>query len=592
MNTNNPESAPTRCDLLVIGSGAGGLSAAVTAAHLGLKVIVIEKEPLFGGTTAWSGGWMWVPRNPLAVAAGIVEDIEGPRTYLRHEIGDHYDEQKVESFLAYGPTMVDFFQKNTAMRFVDGNAVPDFHGDSPGAAEGGRSVCAAPYDGRELGGNIARLRPPLDLISLWGMGIASGADVRHFLNAMRSWRSFTHVTRRVTRHLKDRVLRGHGMQLVNGNALVARLAKSAFDKGVEVRTSTAAQRLIVEAGRVLGAVVASPTGPIEIRAARGVVLACGGFPHDEHRKSRLMTHAPTGKEHWSAAPPCNTGDGLRLGEQAGGVLDTSIASSGAWSPVSLVTRRDGSVGAFPHLLERAKPGVIAVTRNGKRFTNEADSYYDVIDALLKAVPQGQPIEAWLICDRHFIRHYGLGAAKPAPMPLWPHVTSGYLKTGSSIEELAKACDVNAAALASTIERVNADARLGVDTEFHRGETQYNRVQGDAAVQPNPCVAPIEHGPFYAVKLQPGSLGTFTGLATDASCRVLDGSGHVIDGLYANGNDMSPVMGGRYPAGGITLGPAMTFGYILAHHAAGRALPIPQPAATTTTPASTETTHAA
>lgn len=225
------------CDLLVVGSGAGGLSAAVTAAALGLTVIVVEKAPVYGGTTAWSGGWMWIPRNPLAVAAGIREDIEGPRTYLRHELGDHYDAARVDAFLEQGPRMVEFFQSQTSLAFIDGNAIPDFHGASPGALEGGRSVCAAPFDARELGPRLAALRRPLDLMSPWGMGIATGADLRHFLNATRSWRSFIHVSRRVARHFVDLALHGRGMRLVTGNALVARLAKSAFDLGVELRVS-------------------------------------------------------------------------------------------------------------------------------------------------------------------------------------------------------------------------------------------------------------------------------------------------------------------------------------------------------------------
>ena len=212
------EVPPARCDVLVVGSGAGGLSAAVTAASLGLNVIVVEKEAVFGGTTAWSGGWLWIPRNPLAVAAGIVEDAEAPRTYLRHELGPHYDETRVEAFLEQGPRMIDFFQRETAVMFIDGNAIPDFHGASPGAREGGRSVCAAPFDARELGPRFAQLRPPLDLISPWGMGIASGTELRHFLNAMRNWRSFAYVTRRVVWHMVDLVVHRRGMKLVNGNA--------------------------------------------------------------------------------------------------------------------------------------------------------------------------------------------------------------------------------------------------------------------------------------------------------------------------------------------------------------------------------------
>jgi succinate dehydrogenase/fumarate reductase flavoprotein subunit len=562
-----PVTTQLSCDLLVAGSGAGGLSAAVTAAALGLKVIVVEKEAVYGGTTAWSGGWLWIPRNPLAVAAGIRDDMESARTYLRHELGERYDAALLDAFLEQGPRMVSFFQSRTSVAFIDGNAVPDFHGRSPGALQGGRSVCAAPFDARQLGPRLAELRPPLDIMSLWGMGIAAGAELRHFLNAMHSWKSFRYVARRVTSHWRDLVLHRRAMRLVAGNALVARLAKSAFDLGVELRLNSPVQRLLRQDGRISGAVIASPAGPIEILARRGVVLACGGFPHDVARRRELFPHAPTGQEHWSAAPPGNTGDGLRLGETVGGTVDASLPAAAGWAPVSQVPRRDGSTGHFPHLIERGKPGVIAVTRRGRRFVNEADSYYDFMAGLFAAVPAGEAVEAWLVCDHRFIRHYGLGHAKPAPMPLGPSLRAGYLERGRSIEALALACGIDAGALRATIDEYNRHAREGRDPLFGRGDTPYNRVQGDAAHGPNPCVAPIEHGPYYAVRIVPGSLGTFAGLRTDGSARVLDAQGAPLAGLYACGNDMNSVMGGRYPSGGITLGPAMTFGYIAAHHAA-------------------------
>jgi len=562
--------APVDCDVLVIGSGAGGLSAAVSASSLGLKVIVVEKEAVYGGTTAWSGGWMWIPRNPLALAAGIHESAEAARDYLRHELGTSYDEARVEAFLDNGPRMVEFFQRETALAFIDGNAVPDFHGASPGARSGGRSVCAAPFDARQLCPRLAQLRPPLDLLSLWGMGIASGAELRHFLDAMRSWRSFAYVAKRLGRHLLDLLLHGRGMRLVNGNALVARLAKSAFDRGVELRVASPVRRLMQEGERVVGAVVDSGGRELAIRARRGVVLACGGFPHDIERKRQLFAHAPSGREHWSAAPPSNTGDGLRLGEAVGARVETGLPAAAGWAPVSLVPRRDGSTGAFPHLVERAKPGLIAVTRRGRRFVNEAGSYYDFMSALFGAVATGELIEAWLLCDHRFIRRYGLGHAKPAPMPLGPSLRSGYLKRGRSIDALARECGIDAEALAATVDNYNAAARQGRDPAFGRGETPYNRAGGDARQQPNPNVAPIEQGPYYAVRVVPGSLGTFAGLRTDASARVLDGRGQPIAGLYACGADMASVMGGRYPSGGITLGPAMTFGYIAGRHLAGAA----------------------
>jgi len=291
----------TEVDLLVIGSGAGGLSAAVTAAHLGQKVLVAEKDAQFGGTTAWSGGWMWIPRNPLARAAGIEEPLEEPLAYLQAELGPQFDEARARAFLTQGPRMVEFFQRETQLQFIDGNLIPDFHGNTPHAATGGRSVCAAPFDGRRLGARVQDLKPPLPETTLWGMGIASGAELRHFFNAMAKPASFWYVTKLVLRHWRDLLLHRRGMRLVNGNALVAALAASALERGVDIRTRSPAQRLIMKGGRVVGAVLHTPQGELEVRARCGVVLACGGFPHDPVRKQALLPHAPSGVEHWSAA---------------------------------------------------------------------------------------------------------------------------------------------------------------------------------------------------------------------------------------------------------------------------------------------------
>jgi len=567
------------CDLLVIGSGAGGLSAAVTAAHLGLKVIVAEKDPQFGGTTAWSGGWMWVPRNPLAVQAGMVEDIEKPLSYLRHELGEQFEEARARTFLDNGPRMVEFFRRRTALQFIDGNVIPDFHGHTPDAATGGRSICAAPFDGRRLGERLHDLKPPLLETTLWGMGIASGAELRHFLNAIHKPASFWYVMKKVLRHWCDLLVHRRGTQLVNGNALVAGLARSLLDQGGQILTSSPATRLLKDGGRVTGAVLHTPHGALHVQARRGVVLASGGFPHDAARKQQLLPHAPTGNEHWSAGNRSNTGDGLRLGESAGGQVASDLLQAAALAPVSLVPRMnpgmEGSTAHFPHLIERAKPGLIAVTARGERFANEADSYHDVMQALLAATPAGHKPEAWLLCDHAFIRYYGLGAVKPAPMPLTPWLGNGYLQRGDTLAELARACGIDAERLQATVQRYNAMALVGRDADFAKGESPYNRIQGDAINAsarglPNPCMGPIERGPFYAVKVVMGSLGTFAGLRTNPQGQVLDARGQAIAGLYANGNDMNSMMAGRYPSGGITLGPAMTFGFVAAHHMAGLA----------------------
>ena len=360
------------------------------------------------------------------------------------------------------------------------------------------------------------------------------------------------------------------MRLVNGNALVAGLAASAFEAGVEIRVNSPARRLLTADGKVTGAVVGSPDGDIEIRAARGVVLACGGFPHDVARKKALLPHAPTGREHWSAASRGNTGDGLRLGEGAGGVVSTDLVQAAALAPVSLVPRADGSVAHFPHLIERAKPGLIAVTAAGRRFTNEADSYYDFMRDLIEATPKGQPVAGLAGLRPRFHPPLRAGRRQARADAAGRHAQQRLSearrhagRTGAGLRHRRRRPRKNRAAL----QRPGRGRAR--DTDFGKGETAYNRVQGDAATgQPNPCMAPLARGPFYAVKVLPGSLGTFAGLQVNASAQVLDAAGQPIAGLYAGGNDMNSMMGGRYPSGGITLGPAMTFGFIAAHHAAG------------------------
>lgn len=557
------------CDVLIVGSGAAGLSAAVTAAWHGQKVIVVEKDPVFGGATAWSGGWAWVPCNPLAQRAGIVEDVELPRTYLRHELGERYNPSIIDAFLEAGPNMVSFFERHTALQFADGNGIADIHGDTPGAGTGGRSVIAAPYDARHINRKLlGRLRRTMRETSFMGMPIMAGADLSAFLNLTRSWSAAWHVTRRFSRHLLDLALRGRALQLVNGVALVGRLAKSAEDLGVQLWESAPVSELLYQDLRVCGAVVNSANGPVRIQARRGVVLAAGGFANDIERRKALFPRTPTGHEHLALPPVAVSGDGLRLGESVGAQVETDLHSPVAWAPVSRVPHADGSLGHFPHIIERAKPGIIGVLSNGQRFVNEADGYFDYVSAMVANAPAGEEVASWLICSHAFQRRYGLGMSRPFPVPLAPFIRSGYLKRGATLEALADACGIDRNGLTNTVAQYNQHARHGEDPLFGRGSTPYNRKQGDALHSPNPCVAPIEQGPFYAVKVEPGCFGTFAGLKVNAQAQVLDPHGQAISGLYAAGGDMASIMGGHYPAGGINLGPALTFGYIAARHIAG------------------------
>ena len=556
------------CDVLVAGSGAGGMTAAVTARRHGLDVVVAEKEPYFGGTTALSGGWLWVPGNRLGAPLGAEEPRDAARTYLEDQCGPWFDAARVDAFLAAGPRMVEFLMRETAVQFECPVMFPDYHPDAPGGAPGGRSIVAVPFDGRALGASLAKLRPPLPELTLFGMMLGSGKEIVHFFNATRSLESAWVVTKRLASHARDLALYRRGIRLTNGNALAGRLLKSAEDLGVRLLLAAPVGALVRADGAVRGAILDTAAGRVRVNARRGVVLACGGFPQDRERRRRLFPHAPTGAEHWSPAPPGNTGDGLRLAESVDARIEQDLPNAAAWVPVSRVTRRDGSTGIFPHFIDRAKPGVIAVTRKGRRFVNEANSYHDFVQGLMATVgPRDEPT-AFLLADHRAMRRYGLGFAKAFPLPLRPYLASGYLLRGATPAELAAKAGIDAAALQVTLDEYNRHAREGRDPAFGKGGTAYNRFLGDATVAPNPCIAPLDAPPFYAVQVVIGDLGTYAGIRTDAHARVLGERGAPIPGLYAAGNDMSSIMGGNYPAGGITLGPAMTFGYIAGCHLAG------------------------
>jgi succinate dehydrogenase/fumarate reductase flavoprotein subunit len=558
------------CDLVIVGSGAAGLATAITAKKRGLDVVVLEKEPVFGGTTALSGGVLWIPLGPHGRKQNPADTREAVRRYMMEETGSYFDEAAVNAFLDYGPKMVEFFERETAMQFVP-TLYPDYHPTVPGGVDIGRSILAKPFDIRGLGKDMARLKPPLKTITFIGMMFnSSNADLKHFFQATKSLTSFLYVAKRLATHLKELAIYGRGIQVTSGNALAARLAKSALDLGVPIRTSTAARHMDLQDGKVRGVIVQGEGGEYTITARHGVVLACGGFPHDVKRIAKAYPHVARGHQHLSPTPVSNTGDGLAMAEAVGATVDIVFKDSAAWMPVSRVDYGKGEIGVFPHLLDRYKPGIIGVLQNGKRFCNESESYHDVGAAMVRACAGQKETAMWLVCDKTTLGKYGIGFVKPSPMPIGKFLRNGYLIKGNTLAELAHNAGIDAAGLEATVREFNTGAVKGVDTQFGRGTTSFNRYLADPANLPNPCVAPVQNGPFFAVKVIMGDLGTFDGIKTSVVGEVLQRDGSPIPGLYAVGNDRASAMGGNYPGAGITHGPNMTFGYVTANHIADQA----------------------
>lgn len=549
------------CDLLVIGSGVGGLASAVSAARHGHDVLLIEKNACLGGTTAVSGGGFWIPNNFLARQAGVEDSFDKARDYIRAQANSPVHSDLIDAYLRAGDEAMRYFHENTALKFVYSHS-PDHHTETPGGMREGRGAFAAPFDLRELGPLQERIAPSYPEQRLWGMTIPL-IEMRYFLSAGRSLASAKVVATRLGRHLLQLLRHGRSTKLVNGGAVIGRLVRAALDAGVHIHTEVRAVSLTIESGAVTGAVVEHEGARRTIAARRGVVLACGGFAHDLARHPTLLSHVRDGAHHVSLSPRANTGDGLRLGESAGGQVETNAVAAVYWMPVSFVPRRDGSKGLFPHSgSDRGKPGYIAVTRAGRRFVSEACNYHQFVLAMLQhAEPPKEPC-AFILCDHRAIRRYGLGYAKPFPFSLRPHLRSGYLASDATLEGLASKLGIDAHGLRDTVHSFNTAAAEAQDPAFNKGANAYERAVGDPAHLPHPNLRPLGPGPFYGVRVVPADVGTFAGLKVDASARVLGRDGAPVTGLYAVGADMANIFAGHSPGGGTTLGPALTFGYLI------------------------------
>lgn len=552
--------------LLVAGAGPGGMTAALVGAIEGLDVLLCEKSGQVGGTGATSAGTLWIPGNRQSRAAGWDDTAEAAARYLDALIGDSGDAARA-AYLADGPDVVDYLERHSALRFVPCGRHPDYRDNLPGSAVDGRAVVAAEFDGRLLGADFGRVRPPIAEFMLLGGMMMGKADIAPLVHRYRSPRAFLHAARLVLRYGVDRLRHPRGTRLTMGNALVARLLHSLRTRGVPILFDAPVVELVTRAGSVTGAVIAEDGRRLRVRARDGVVLATGGFARDPALRAALMP-APTPPH--SLAAPDDTGDGLRLGRAAGAALAAGHGSSAFWTPVSVTRRRDGGTGLYPHLsLDRAKPGLIAVNRAGRRFVNEGVSYHDFVEAMYRSHETVDTMPAWLVTDAAFVRRYGLGAIHPGTRDLDRFVRDGCVTTAPSIAGLAAAIGVDAAGLADSVARHARFAAAGRDDDFGKGDHTLDRFNGDPAAGPNPCLGPIATPPFVAVAVWPAEIGCSAGLATTADGVVTAADGSPIPGLYACGNDMASVMRGAYPGPGTTLGPALVFGWRVARHAAGR-----------------------
>jgi succinate dehydrogenase/fumarate reductase flavoprotein subunit len=558
-------SASGAYDVVVIGAGAGGMTAAAVAAAEGLSVLVIEKTEFVGGTTAWSGGMVWIPVNAAMKQAGLPDSPSGAASYLASTVPESENGDLRETFLARGPEAVEYLAANTEVRLQSVKVYPDYYPEKPGATAGGRVLEPVSFDGARLGVNFGRLRPPLPEFTLFGGMMVNRLDIPHLRKFGRSFRSTLRALRLVSQYAWQRLGAPRGTTLHLGNALAARLYASLLARNVELLFGATVEHLLIKGDAIRGVQVADSSGTRRIVARKGVVLATGGFSHDKSLRERFF---PAAAGSVSATSPAGSGDGLRIAIAAGASMGTVVASPAYWVPASRFQRADGSQGVFPHTVtDRSKPGVIAVNASGKRFVNEALSYHEFVLAMLRDGNDAAGRPFYLICDRHFLWKYGLGRIQPFTRRIKRYVKSGELVEAASIDALADLIGVEKSALSSTVDKYNAHARIGLDPEFGRGTNIYQRHLGDPSHSPNPCVAPIEQAPFYALRIHPADLGTAIGLRTDCHARVLSKNGSVITGLYACGNDMGSIMNGNYPGPGITLGPALTFGYIAGRHLA-------------------------
>ena len=552
---------PEQFDVIVLGSGAGGFTAAVTAAAKGRSVLLLEKAEVIGGTLAWSGGAAWIPTNAHMAEVGEPDSVEAAQLYIKSVLGNHYDPEMAGAFVRNGAEAASFVEGlGPWIRFVP-YAGSDYHPELPGAARRARSMLPLPFDGRALGSWLPKLRRPKSEMTVFNGLQIETAEMRMFQDVFRSPAAFAKVVRRLSAYGFDLVRYGRGTRLIRGTALAAAFLRTALDLGIDIRTGQTAKRLLTDgAGRVTGIVLANGANETTILARHGVVLATGGFSGDA---GLVAAHIPNAGDHLQLLPRENTGDGARLATDAGASMGTGAASNAIFAPASSRKLKNGQRSVYPHFaFDRCKPGALLVGKDGRRFANEAQSYHTLVQKMHECGVS----PAWLVGDSSFRKRYGMGLARPAPHPYRHLIREGYLIEAPTLRDLAAKIGVDAEGLLDSAARMNRFAREGRDLDFQKGDDIYTRPLGDPEHGPNPSLGPIEHGPFYAVALYPTDVGTSLGLAIGPNAEVLDEDGKPVGGLYAAGLDAHASMRGFYLGAGTQIGQAMAFGY-----AAGKAL---------------------
>jgi 3-oxosteroid 1-dehydrogenase len=555
---------------LVVGSGNGALTAALCAYELGVRdVLVIEKSPLYGGTSATSGGGIWIPCSRYARAAGATDSYEEALEYVRGSTpAGAVPPELQETYLREGPRMLDFLHERTRVRYESLAHYPDYWSSLPGAKHGHRSLEPAPVARSVLGAEAGKLRDTHHMMWMFDRIAMTQVDAQVLMAQLPGWKRL--AARRIWDHVSDvawALRNRRSRRIACGCAGIARLRWSMHDRKLPLWLEAPMTELLADdTGRVTGVRVLHQGATVIVHARRAVVLAAGGFEHNQQMREQYLPQ-PT-DARWSAAAGTNTGDAHRAAMALGAA--TRLMDGGWWC--SSIRAPDDPVPRLA-IMDKSYPGNIVVTRRGRRIANESQNYITYqLEFYRRHTAQDPQAPSWMIFDARSRRMYFNG-------PLWPvryrpdkrlprsYTSSGFLTRADSIRELARQAGIDADGLAKTVSAMNEYARTGKDLEHGRGDAEYDRYYADPRIKPNPCLAPIVEPPFYAMRIDPGDFGTHGGLVTNTDAQVLRNDGAPIAGLYALGNCAAAILP-TYPGPGSTLGPAMTFAWQAAKHFAG------------------------